>query len=112
MTYEQVPIPTSTGISPDRSLVRPFERDARLGQLRPGGNQAAARGATERPTGTLARCAGPCTCGGRCGELEADEELLRAGQRAMARAVLARRDERRPAPPRPAAPGQAALARR
>jgi hypothetical protein len=97
MTRARVSIPTSTGTQPDRSLVQPVDRGARLDLLRAGGNQATARVATKTPTGTLARCPGPCTCGGRCDDLEADEELLRAGQRAIARAVLARRDKQRPA---------------
>jgi hypothetical protein len=47
------------------------------------GNQAVARALAAPGGRTLARCSGPCTCGGSCGRgnelLEDDERGIRAG---------------------------------
>jgi hypothetical protein len=58
----------------------------------------------------MSRCTGPCRCGGKCGghHVEPDQDILDAGQRALARAVLAREGRRvpdaEPAPPVAKAP--------
>ncbi len=83
----RVPTP-DTGLSPtagNRALARAMA-DAATSRTLGLGEAGASR--------TLARCPG---CGGRCGgtcghaRSEPDEELLASGQRALRRAVLARR---------------------
>jgi hypothetical protein len=96
---------TASPTAPERVRI-PGPAPAREGLFPAAGNRALARAmadaaasrtlgfAEAAATRTLARCPG---CGGRCGgtcgnsRRQPDEELLDSGQRALRRAVLARR---------------------
>jgi hypothetical protein len=106
MPLASVSRPASESAEPARPAVRAASPPARLDRLRAAGNRATGRAvARALPVRTVARCAGSCHCGGRCGGPTAeDEDLLAAGQRALHRAVLARDDTRRATPPAPTAP--------
>lgn len=98
--------PVTASATPPERVRIPGPAAAREGLSPAGGNRAVARAmadaagsrtlglAEAAATRTLARCPG---CGGRCGGTcgnsrpQADEELLDSGQRALRRAVLARR---------------------
>jgi hypothetical protein len=65
------------------------------------GNRATAAmlgGAASAPRRAVARCAGTCTCGGKCGAGRPDEELEALGARAIARSVMQRQALQRMAP--------------